>query len=252
MIIELIGIPGSGKTYISKLLIEYSNKSEHFQNDNRFLLLNQSEMMDDNINIFRLFISKIWKNLLTISLSTFFDMFSILTSNQSVKTGLYLSLYYFGVIKRYQFYFENYNIQSESLVLDEGLFHAICGSYSKNNDEKFKKVIERTIVNTENKKYYPFNRENHIFVFVSSNIEESFKRIENRSSGWPKMYKDLNQFEKKLKLENFASRVNQFKKRLDNHHFITFELCSNDSIDQQIADLFKMIESIKMREDKNV
>lgn len=109
MIIELIGIPGSGKTYISKLLIEYSNKSEHFQNDNRFLLLNQSEMIDDNINIFRLFISKIWKNLLTISLSTFIDMFSILTSNQSIKSGLYLSLYYFGVIKRYQFYFENYN-----------------------------------------------------------------------------------------------------------------------------------------------
>lgn len=66
------------------------------------------------------------------------------------------------------------------------------------------------------------------------------------------MYKDLNQFEKKLKLENFASRVNLFKKRLENHHFITFELISNDSIDQQIVDLFKVIESVRLKEEKNV
>ena len=186
MIIEILSTPGSGKSYytekIHKQLYELGYRASSLRDHQS---LNDHVVMNKILRVYFLV-----RCMDAITLRLIIRIFR----REKFKSAIHLSLY---VLNTFRTYMIRQRFQSENQenigVIDEGVIHMLHLAY----DKKELEVIVSQILNHKRilKKYY--GDEEMKFVFINSDIDSIVKRISNRSSGWPKTYKDLS-FEQKV------------------------------------------------------
>lgn len=174
MIIEFIGIPGSGKTHISYLLYDYLNEKEYeVQHCNHLSREDKSRRMSKLLMLLPY----------TFNIYFLLMIYKILTNKSSISGKKILLFIFLQRILVYRKIFDKKKGKQKIYILDEGFLHFAIAFHRQN-----KETSEERNLNTYLEllsKIIPYDKIEKTFVFVECDIDESYKRIESRKYGWP-------------------------------------------------------------------
>ncbi|SFQ51641.1 hypothetical protein SAMN05421670_2409 [Psychrobacillus psychrotolerans] len=186
MIIEFVGIPGSGKTYISRKFQEYINSDLNIES--KYEIQNSRDIVKSSDR------NKVLNKILVINkilnINSMNFIFKILGSNRPFFEKI-LSIYYFAnKIREYQLINDSLKTNSthkKVVLIDEGLLHITSNIFFEelrfeDIDLFFKKIYKKNYFNHKK-----------LFVFIDSN--DSLVRLTSRPDGFPKMWTKLNEGE---------------------------------------------------------
>lgn len=220
MIIEFIGIPGSGKTHISHMLCNYLESQiedlKVFHNDDILKEIKIDGRIRHLIILFPFifniyFLSLIYK-ILTRKNS------SIASKKKLIRIFLQRILIYSKINKKVR----NNNYL---YVLDEGLLHFSIAFFRQNKELPEGKNLKSYLYII--KKIINYNTKDKIYIFVDSDIEENYKRIENRKSGWPGTTAHLTDIRKKEYLKDSYKYYSSLR---DNKDFYSKSIIIDNSV----------------------
>lgn len=172
MIIEITGLPGSGKSYLAEQLAGYLTRIDELKD---FKIYNNYHLE----SIFKNKYGSVSKKVFKI-LCLFFDnvkrknIYTILTSSATLnEKKLQLKL----LIKNYMLHEVAYNIISEKrksvCLMDEGSLHRIHYLFPVNSPKKNTNLIFQNVICSKN----------NLVIYLKIDVEDSIKRLDER--GWP-------------------------------------------------------------------
>lgn len=200
MIIEFTAAPGSGKTYLSEQLKYYLQQDLELKN---YKIYTRDDLGLENRKFKNKILNRLHNIIQTLQIIVGWDVLKIcievLLSKRKITDKQYLIQYILYNIKNYYIIskFEK-KITNSIFILDEGLLH-VAGVYL--DDDINKKKLEQYMRYIKRIKKSMYMKQKRIYVLVDSCITESFKRIDDRSQGWPKMWKKLTDEEKYFVLD---------------------------------------------------
>jgi len=199
MIIEFVGIPGSGKTYIS-------NKLNHYLKGN---FPNQKVVHNKDLfhKIKKNGKLKAIKNLIPIlfKLSFYKMLFHILIGKASYKQKKQLIIIFLIRLLMYK-EIEKKQSQDYIFVLDEGFSHFSISYFRQQkiipNQGDFNQFFAKIDILLNYHSFYKY------YIFIDSHVDKNYQRIEKRSKGWPQGTKEFS-YDNKIKYLNKNLEVYQ-------------------------------------------
>lgn len=244
--VELVGFPGTGKSYITKKLKENYLKKKIIENDELFFSYYKSNKITKKI-FFKLFYYY-KKNIKFESNFLFKNEYIFLKNKINLiikKKNLNKIINKFKLILNLTFHNEsgkkrsldnfklnlasNYLKSQEKIIInDEGLYQSIFQVYKNElRKEHLKKIDE--FLNSLPKP--------NLVILINSNFKELFKRTENRKKGFKYQNNDLKLLKKNFLKINKILRNNLKKKRINN-----LSIYSNDSLKKNILKIKKKLD----------
>jgi hypothetical protein len=219
MIIEFIAPPGAGKSFFSSRLGEYLRNSYDWS-DYKILMSNDL-LTHKSIGQSWLLrkLGAIVFYFSAISPTTIKLMIQVFQKHGTGKNGRDLSLYVLGIFARYV---KARRLCAKSkcvVILDEGVFQIARLFF---NDDKLIEQFPKYVEQLRRSKILP-DRESTLTIFIISNVEENFNRIEKRASGWPRIFKNLSIQERKVLLSKFHDEISMTVPLLSKESFV-FEI----------------------------
>ena len=178
MIVEFVGVPGSGKTYISQAFCDYINS----YNRNLYVFhrydIEKKIHKDGKVkNVILLFpyIFNIYFLLMIINIVS-------RRSTMVARINL-LKIFLLRVLTYQKIKDMNKHNKKNIYILDEGFLHFSIAFFRQNKElpessklKNYMNILDKII------SYKDINK---IFVFIESDIKKNYRRIEKRESGWP-------------------------------------------------------------------
>lgn len=193
LIIEFIGIPGSGKSYIAKKLNNYLNKLLPEHNVLSYHDIYNEIKRDGKKNILKV---------LNLMKNKSFNMMliSILNRKSSINSRKNMVKRFVFRILVYQKIKEIMDKKSDTvLVLDEGFLHFSIAYFRQNAEKPNNEKLSFYLCELD--KIIGYLSIPKVFIFVDNNVKESFNRIEKREQGWPGFIGELDEDKKNRYLE---------------------------------------------------
>ena len=208
MIIEFIGIPGSGKTFISKQLEKYlkdnlSNKVKIFNSHDLVIKVKNDGKINNIIKLIPL--------LLNLSFLKLFK--NIILRQGNISSNLYLFKIFLIRLLMYKKINEiSKNNKEFIFILEEGWAHFSIALLRKKIENMNTSILDQYFKYLNDVVKY-FIEDNY-YIFIDSCTSENYIRIENRSKGWPGSLGN----ESKKKKEKFLNESNNFYKYLKSYY----------------------------------
>lgn len=202
MIIEITAIPGSGKTYLSNMLVNYLRENldnEAYNMITRDQILELRKPYQKNILYKTIeFLPYLGKDSINILLE--------LAKKKKIRPLRYAIniLINFSTINTIQ----KNDRRKCIFILDESILHLSTSFFKDTSDFKKAKMYFEKINSINN---INFNEKNIIKVFIDSSVKENIERINQRKQGWPISMRHTSSFEKEAALNRFLSRYNILK-----------------------------------------
>lgn len=179
MIIEFIGIPGSGKTHISHYLNSYLKNSSKcnavvFGYQDVFERVRKNGKLGLLIKTIPFFLNPYF---ILFLLKILTRKSSFLLRKSMIKRFLVRLIVYKKIKKLKKK--NNHSV----FILDEGFLHFSIAFFRQNNEIPYSLEIKKFLATLD--KIINYKTQEKIFVFVDSNTERNFKRLEERQQGWP-------------------------------------------------------------------
>ncbi|HHY82925.1 MAG TPA: hypothetical protein GX505_09655 [Clostridiales bacterium] len=233
IIIEFIAVSGSGKTYISELLVKFLAQEPLLNNTIIYsasdlwkaMGLTRSKILNKGIRIIERIRCLFSMPVLKLLISILFSGIGFMKSIRKI-------IYYLGIINLYRIMrrIKKLNRHCKPIfILDEGIFHAseiFISSASDKIPYDFLHKYEKTINSIKYIQYQDFVK---IFIFVESATEVNFERLDKRSEGWPILLRHLSKKGRMKALDDFQVKVDSIKNYIADSRFLCFTI--NNSVD---------------------
>lgn len=234
MILEFIGVPGSGKSHISNdLAKELKKRNFNVLTNEKLIQIYKKRNLIINI-----------MNILPCLFKVDFYLIVILImkDKRPLKSKYILFKLLIRRILVYQIINKD-NRRDNIYLLDEGLLHFGVALFRNR-----KKINERDIIkyinNIQNIKKY--KRNEYLYVFIEGDIETNFNRIESRESNWPIKRDSLNLEEKLFFLKSSFHSYNKFLKTIEEINKVVINNKNNDT--NFLKDFNQIIEIVNQKE----
>lgn len=249
MIIEFTAAPGSGKTYLADQLKNYLQQDLELKN---YKIYTRNDLRKANQKFNRKFLNTIhskMESLLLMDFNIIKICTGVLISNRKVIDKKKAILYILYNIKSSFIIDKIKNKEPNSIfILDEGLLH-VAGVYLDNdiNKQKLQKYVNN--IKKINKSMYM--KQKKIYVLIESDVFENFKRMNNRSQGWPQMMKRLNEEEKHYVLDKAFKKTDLYKEVISDELWemvIINNKVFKESYDEEFSKIKKLIKEQHIEE----
>lgn len=237
LIVEFVGPAGSGKTTLVKRV--HKELKEKRINSLKYEDISLNKNYSGSYEYFRkigYFLRILLKKPKMILLIT-----PIMYSNSRLKSKIFRINLCIRSISRHEFSLENKGI----ILLDESSAKIVDSYVDEKNIPKKGQIKEYL-------KFLKINKNNYLFVFVESGINEIIKRRINRSN-----YADKNLIEHPIRTKkiiiNRKKTILELKKILlkENIPLIVIKNNNKEDIENSIKEILKKIEKLRVKNEKN-
>ncbi|AST93631.1 hypothetical protein BC6307_21370 [Sutcliffiella cohnii] len=233
MVIEFLGVPGAGKTYLTNSLIDYLKKEI---NSSRFILITRKDIENKkrvnykskclkHISFFIILIRIMDINILTL-------LFKILSTKDSIFVKKRNLIYFIYTLLNYNIINQIKKENSDKncvFILDEGLAHISSIFFSEKDGVGDIMSYFKRINSIKGIKYRDHKK---LYIFVDGTVEKNFERMSKRKQGFPMSWKKLDEVEKtnllkeyvlkyELKKNYITNIANEDNVVIDNTNFLT-------------------------------
>jgi hypothetical protein len=205
MIIEFLAPPGAGKSFYANSLSAYLRSSKNWSD---YKVLSSHDLLTYKTNrsnwIFRKVKALVFYasaiNLITIKL-----LFKVLRKYGMGRNGRNLCMYTLGIFARYVQANRLCATEKIVIIMDEGVSQ-IARLFWKDNE--LIENLPKYYYDLESSGILP-SKDLLLTIFIKSTVEVNFTRIENRDSGWPRIFRNLSDKEKKILLSQFHNEISK-------------------------------------------
>lgn len=224
LLIEFVGVPGSGKTYISFLLEEYLTKAG-------FKVFHGHELNKR--------ISRTGKLKKIISLTPYLFKPSAIALAIKIlfrKSPMHSRVILLKIYLHTLLVYKHIHFHPGIYILDEGFLHFSISFFRQNNEVPDETNLQRYLGALN--KIIAYKDIRVLYLFIESTPEENYNRIENRERGWPgRIGQQTVEGKRKYLYENFKC-YDELKKC---HLSAEKVLVDNRGGTQDFSDIFRAV-----------
>ncbi|MEN1762037.1 hypothetical protein [Anoxynatronum sibiricum] len=246
MNIEFAAIPGSGKTYLMNELYKYLKNN---LNEKEYSIFTYKDIDDikstenKHKRFRRIHLIKNFIMLLDIHIIKLIYMYA--KKKEPIKIKLKSISYIMHMLWNQKIVnqIENNSRKKNIFILDENLFHLSNFYLEKDQDEK---ISGKYFYLLEKAKKIRYEKNSNLYVLIDSDRMENYHRMNKRNQGWPSIWKNLSNEDKKNVLVESQERYETLK-RYVNDSGIIYTTINNEVFREKYEDEFeKIIKKMEM------
>lgn len=208
MIIEFSAIPGSGKSYIAQHLEELLKNSLSDSGVKVFTIRDiQSHKKQQTHPLLPGKLFTLYRILTLIKPSTFQQLLHLLFLTKDFRTNILYMKFFVRILMNYRMLrdIQKKETNPSVFILDEGILHSSVLFLNKENTvARLNQFLERIGSLT----YLEYKNQAKLHVFVDSDSETNYQRINARKAGWPYTFSRLDEVRKK---DELSKRTNYYR-----------------------------------------